>query len=243
MLLVTPAEDTMHSPATIHGDRRNHLVMVRRHDSGDTATKTELKERDRSAHSEWLDWVGARTGLSDTALASAAGQSPNTITRFRRRDGATLSTLTIRLISEFTGLPGPDSYKLPSAGGFAEEAVRYQPAREDDPLVAKLVSLALKDRNNAASWRLRTRALELRGYLPGDVLVSDAAAVARAGDAVVAQVYDLRTGSAETVFRVLEPPYLMPASSDPGFRKPLLIDNERVIVMGVITQAFRSNGH
>lgn len=140
---------------------------------------------------------------------------------------------------ESTGLPGPDTYLLPSAASFSAEASPFDPASDNDQLTGKMVELALRGRNNAQAWLLQTRALEGAGYLPGDIVITDSSASFRAGDAVAAQVVDARSGTAETVFRLIEPPYLISLSHEMQFRKPVLIDNDRVIVIGAITQSFR----
>lgn len=200
-----------------------------------------MQADERARHMAWLDWIGSRTGKSDTALAKEAGQSENTLTRFRSRDGAVLSGLTIRLICELTGLPGPEVYLLPNAAGFSEEASAYKPAgaKGDDAITARLIAQAIKDRPNAAAWLLKSRAIEGAGYLPGDILIADSTALPQAGDIVCAQIYDLRQGTAETVFRLFEPPYLIAASNETSLRKPLLVDNDRIIVMGTVTETFR----
>jgi hypothetical protein len=188
----------------------------------------------------WLDWLKQKTGKSLAALAQEAGRSPNLLTR-KFAEGGHLSAATVELLMESTGLPGPDTYLLPGAAGISDEGARYDPSAHDgDSTLKAVVEAALKGRPNAIAWHLNTRALEDAGYLVGDILISDAAVTAHAGDAVVAQVIDLRSGAMEAVFRILEAPYLVAASPDPGLRKPLLVDNERVIVMGTITQSFRS---
>lgn len=241
MLLVSTTIATRHSPATFHGDPEPHLA--RRSNVTTLTPKTDLKAADRAAHLAWLDWVEARLGgMSDTALAKKSGQSENVLTRFRTRDGATLSGMTISVIKQFSGLPGPDTYLLASPG-LSEEALRFQPQPKDDAVTLKMIDIALKDRPNAASWRLKTHALEYAGYLPGDVLISDAAVTPYAGEAVVAQLYEVGSASAETIFRIIEPPYLVAATRDQALRAPLLIDNKRVIVMGAITQSFRFRQH
>jgi SOS-response transcriptional repressor LexA len=85
---------------------------------------------------------------------------------------------------------------------------------------------------------LRSRCLEVAGYVPGDVLMVDMNAKPEQGDVVCAQVYD-RLGRAETVFRIFEDPFLVASSLDGTFFKPLLIDNERVVVRGVVVASFR----
>ena len=103
------------------------------------------------------------------------------------------------------GLAPVDCARLPTAG-----------AKDNDPVLARMIEQALKGRPNAAPWHLRTRALEGAGYLAGDIVITDASVTANAGDAVIAQVFDPRSGSPETVFRILESPYLVAASSDPA---------------------------
>lgn len=230
----------MHSPITFHGDRRRHPLVARTPTIA-PKTRTAVQADERARHTAWLNWVGARTGKSDTALAKEAGQSENTLTRFRNREGAVLSGLTIRLICEMTGLPGPETYLLPNSSGFSEEATAYETGslKGGYELLDRMIELALHDRTNSAAWVLKSTALENAGYLSGDVLITDASIAPTAGDVVCAQIYDLRRGTAETVFRLFEPPYLIAASNDPALRKPLLVDNERVIVMATVTETFR----
>lgn len=194
-------------------------------------------------HFAWVDWMIARTGRTDAALAKDAGLNANYLYR-KRSAGTVLGATQIRMLAEHYGLPGPDTYLLPGSAGFSDEGAPYDAAAPGgDPVLKQMIEVALKGRPNATSWLLKTRAMEDAGYLSGDVVISDAALPPNAGDAVVAQVYDVRSGTAETIFRILEPPYLVAASSDPALRKPLLVDNERVIVMGTITQSFRARRH
>jgi hypothetical protein len=236
-LSVSATINTMHSPATALDDRDEHVFVVKA-PTQITRTKAAMNAVERGLHAAWLDWVESRAGETDTALARKAGFSENTLTRFRNREGAVLSGLTIRLISEYTGLPGPETYLTPAAAGFSEEAVAYTTTNYDD-LMARMIREALQDRPNAAPWLLKSRAIAGAGYLPGDILIADAAILPMAGDVVCAQVYDLRHASAETVFRIYEPPYLISTSNETALRKPLPVDNDRVIVMGTVTQMFR----
>lgn len=203
-------------------------------------TKSKVQDELLARQIAWLEWLRVKTGKSLAALARDAGRSHNLLTR-KLAEGGLLSTSTIELLMESTALPGPDTYLLPSAAGFSDEAVAYDPgAKDNDPVLARMIEQALKGRPSAAPWHLRTRALEGAGYLAGDIVITDAAEMPNAGDAVCAQVYDVRSGNAETVFRLFEPPYLISASTESTLRKPLLIDNERVIVIGAITHSFRS---
>lgn len=203
--------------------------------------KSALQAEERARILDWVEWLRVRTGQSLSELAEGAGLSNNTLTRLRQRESALLDALSVRMLCEYTGLPGPDLYKLGHTSGFAEEAEPFDAATSDlQPAMTAFTRLMLKERPDAASWLLKTRALEGLGYMQGDLVITDARVQPRAGDAVCAQVVDLRTGAAETVFRVYEPPYLIAHSSDPALRKPLLIDNERVIVMATVTESLRT---
>lgn len=208
--------------------------------SGTAKGKSALQAEERTRILDWVEWLRVRTGQSLSELADGAGLSSNTLTRLKQRESALLDALSVRMLCEYTSLPGPDLYKLGHTQGFAEEASRFDGhAASNDPAASAFVKLILKDRPDAAPWWLKTRALEGLGYMLGDLVITDAKVQPRAGDAVCAQVYDIRSGSAETVFRVFEPPYLISFQSDPSLRKPLLIDNERVIVMGTVTESLR----
>lgn len=202
--------------------------------------RSTVHSEEYARHFAWVDWLCSRTGKTDASLAKEAGLAINYVYR-KRADGTVLGATQIRMLAEHYGLPGPDTYLLPSSSGFSDEGARYDAAAPgQDAVLKSMIETALKGRPNAAPYILKTRALEDAGYLAGDIIIADASVSPNAGDAVVAQVYDLRSGTAETMFRILEPPYLIAACSDPALRKPLLVDNERVIVMGTITQSFRA---
>lgn len=87
---------------------------------------------------------------------------------------------------------------------------------------------------NRSRWVVRSRALELAGCLPGDLLEFDMTRAPKPGEPVVAQVCDT-TGGAQTVLRIYRPPYLMVATADPAIdQTPIRIDaaQERVKPMG-----------
>jgi hypothetical protein len=222
--------------------RRDPFLMARAKTSSPAAAKNRsaMNSDEYARHFAWVDWLCAKTGKSDAALARDAGLNVNYLYR-KRADGTVLGATQIRMLAEHYGMPGPDTYLLPGTAGFSDEGAQYDATvQTNDPILRQMIEVALKGRPNAAPWLLKTRAMEDAGYLAGDVVICDAAMLPKAGDAVVAKVYDLRSGTTETIFRILEPPYLVAASSDPALRKPLLVDNERVIVVGTITQSFRA---
>jgi transcriptional regulator with XRE-family HTH domain len=78
------------------------------------------------------------------------------------------------------------------------------------------------------------RALEGLGYLPGDIVIVDLDRKPAPGDVVCAQVYDLGRSEPETVMRIYEPPVLVAASFDEQLRRPLMVDDARVKIEGVV---------
>ncbi|WP_163266521.1 helix-turn-helix domain-containing protein [Chelativorans alearense] len=107
-------------------------------------------------------------------------------------------------------------------------------------------SIAFQNRvpANRGRWTVKTRALDLAGILPGDVMEFEMGREPQVGQPVVAQVYD-DEGSATTVLRLFYPPYLMVRSSDPGIDpRPLDLDPPelRVKVMGAFVRLWRLAG-
>lgn len=208
---------------------------------GRAAVKTsETKRKLQEVHKEWISALERSLGLKPSKIASEAGLSDTTLTRLFWDDYAgTLSQMTIAKVKARFGVAGPGeiSTAIAPAPGFAEgEQLAFS---NDNADLGRIVEAMRGDRNAVEPWRIRTRALEGEGIMPGDIVMVDLNAQPRAGDAVCAQVYDVRRGTAETVFRVFETPFLVAATSDPTLRRPLLIDNERVVVMGVIVGSAR----
>jgi len=93
---------------------------------------------------------------------------------------------------------------------------------------------------NQGCWRIHSRALELAGLLPGDVVLADQTVTPVRGDIVVAQIVDLQTGIAKTRLRQYQPPYLMTMTMDAAsFEQPQFVDNEKVTIWGTVVKTVR----
>ena len=203
-------------------------------------SKSERMRRLQVEQREWLRRAVERSGLKLTEIARRGGFTPSTLTRFANNaehDGV-LSPITIATVAEITGEPAHEAWAgSADRPGFGEvEALPYQP-QADDP-IAEAVRAFVGGRDHLIPWELRTRALEPAGFAPGDVLIMDLNGEAEAGDVVCAQIYDWQAGKAETVFRVLEPPYLVGAGDD-AWRKPLLATDRAVAIKAVMLMSFR----
>jgi hypothetical protein len=185
----------------------------------------------------WLEAAIAQSGLKPTPFAKEAGLAPSTVLRALDRDHpSSLERRSIRKIMDTFHVAAPyvqDAQTTYGPGMHEAELVEIETAPAafaGEPLTA-----------NQYVRRVNTRALDLAGFLPGDEVLLDMAVLPRAGDVVAAQVYNLQRGTAETVLRLYDPPYLVARSTDDTLPlKPLLVDNERVKVMAVAVRALRS---
>lgn len=167
-------------------------------------------------------------------LARRTGIDASTFSRFKndKANMAQLEPATITLMEEAAGLrygteAGASQFDEPEASLYTAEGGE----------VALAVRALKAGRNGIDPWVLNSRGLETAGYLPGDVVMVDLNAMPRAGDVVCAQVYS--RGQAETIFRIYEEPFLVAATFDASKFKPLLVDNARVLIRGVVTACFR----
>jgi transcriptional regulator with XRE-family HTH domain len=204
--------------------------------------QSDTKRRLQQEQQRWLQEIVNATGMKLSQIAVRAGVSDTTLTRLANDEtyGGTLSPLTIERIKESLRVPGPEEYGARRPGGFAgfAEAERFDGEREPQALAAAVMTL-IGDRPAIDPWRLKTEALIEAGYLPGDIVLVDLNATPEPQDAVCAQVYDWQRGAAETVWRVFDPPFLVGAARDRTAYKPLLVDNERVVVKGVLMESLR----
>lgn len=210
--------------------------------------ETHLPRRNSTTarlHRDWLKKLPDAAGKTLTRIAKEIKISPSTLTRPLKEgdDGtSTLHANTIAKVVEHTGVAPPFEIAGPQtpgrrSGGPDEEATPYNP-HKDDP-VASVVGTLRGTRPGLAPWLLHTRALELAGFLPGDVVLVDLGNVTpRPGEAVCAHVYDWGSMKAETVMRIFERAsgvnLLVAKTTDPTVRQPHVVDGEQVTIKGVL---------
>lgn len=198
---------------------------------------------DDAAHQQrvWLRALLAQMNETPTGLARRAGIASSTLTRFLDDDSAAmLSGRTIAKLQHVanTTLPAPAAIVGVSPPGLAEDEGKPYAVSPNEPL-AQAIAALVGSRPSADPWVLTTAHLTEAGILPGDIAIVDLAAEPRGGDVVCAQIYDWRAGRAETVFRLYEPPYLVAATRDRRVRRPEVVDNDRVVIKGVVTDLLR----
>jgi transcriptional regulator with XRE-family HTH domain len=192
----------------------------------------------------YLRNVLRRTGWTQTELAKRAGIDPSTLSRFLSRESRehALRPSTISRIEQVSGLRFSDSetasQKTSDSTGFGEsEAAPFSVASNDE--VQTLTNLLQSRGAKVDPWILKSRSLELAGYLPGDILFVRLDTHPLSGDTVCAQVYDWANNRAETIFRVFQPPYLVAATTDMKRMQPLEVDGGKVVIKGTVTASLR----
>lgn len=197
-----------------------------------------IVDNNRGAIRAWIEGVMASSKLSATQLALKAGVHQTTLTRFLNdpKFKHTPSLSTVGKIAAAVGIePFADPSRINQRGAMSSEGQLGWDAesrRYADVTIAARALLA--SRKGLEAWTLKTRALEAAGYDEGDVVIFDHNQPARAGDIVCAAQHQRRGDPEDMIFRVFEPPYLMPAPGDRGRQRPLMVDDDLVIVRGPI---------
>lgn len=194
----------------------------------------------------WINSILQQTGWSATELARRAKVHQTTITR-KLNDAShpyRLAERTKAAIARTIGLlpkePAAVFPRQPVAGFYEPDAVEWtaQTSSGDPDIDGQIARLATQ-RPHCHPWILRSRGLEGIGFFPGDVLLIDLNEVPKNDDIVCAQIFDWPRNRAETVFRVFTPPYLVSAGDGGKISRPLVVDDENVIIRGVMVGMWR----
>jgi len=125
-----------------------------------------------------------------------------------------------------------------AAPGLSEDAVPFAHGvtvtTEKRNTKTSLIEVLYPGHPNADVWEVETRAMNMEGILPGDLIITDLGLAPEVGDVVLAQQTDPETGKSQTLLRRYDPPYLIAHSTDAIFLKPVTVDNVAVIVMAVV---------
>lgn len=113
--------------------------------------------------------------------------------------------------------------------------------KKSKQIVEKSGKFFLKDSDvtgaNVYAVEVRDDSLNLLGFMPGDIVISDLDAPCKPGQVVVVQYY--KGAGAETLLRKFEPPLLM-AHSTSQAHKPLNVDKDNVRLVSPVIKLIRS---
>ncbi|MDD8022438.1 MAG: helix-turn-helix transcriptional regulator [Paracoccaceae bacterium] len=186
------------------------------------------------------DEISARLGR-DRSLVSRIYVERQKMTLEQAQIFAEVLGVPIEDVIERAGIAGPSVAQRVALGfsdGDAAPFVHRGPEDRATPTIAQ----ALGARSGIDIWTIRTGALALMGYMPGDHMLVDTLQADRAapGDVVVAQVYDNARGSATTLLRRFEPPVLVAASTAPADRRVHVVDGNNVVIRGKVVASWRA---
>lgn len=181
-------------------------------------------------------------------LAEAIGRDPSVVSRILNDR----QLLSLDHAKAFSDVLGVDTSEVLIRAGLTDQttAQAFSPGFSDNdaaPWIGQsadrrgtAVAEALGARNGIDVWTIRTDAMAMAGYLPGDFMLVDTLQTERVkpGDIVVAQVYD-RHGGARTVLRRLQPPILVAAAPPSSDETAYVVDNNNVVIRGRITASWR----
>lgn len=192
---------------------------------------------------DWVTAVKAYLGVSsNNALAVKAGLDPSLVQKpFNPNYKGKFGADTLQKIADAAGLRVMEFPTRP-AGMQETEAARFvydTSANAIDSNIDRAVRELIRGRSGRDPWVNRSHALELAGILPGDILIVDMNLQPRPKDVVCAQIYSRGGVSAETVFRIYEPPYLVTQSLRYGTQKPVPVDGNDVVILGVVDGMLR----
>lgn len=192
-------------------------------------------ENIRRKHLDWVQTILARKNWTQHRLAKEAGVSPSALNKFINdpSETRTLNSYTVEKLALASGMP-LQANKEPSGKATADVGNEAELVPAADPLVISYI----RGNNAVDAWEVRSRALELAGYLPGDILIVDRTTMPSRGDIVVAEIRG-RSSGPEIVVRIFESPFLISATMDASLITPILINHD-VIIRGVIAHSIRN---
>lgn len=229
LMLDAVEKPRVHRPAGFNASRGMQLARTPR-----IRDETQRRVRD------WIASLPELTGKSLTKIAEEAEIAVTTLTKPANNPDHphVTSTLTIAKIVEKHRVKPPLGFEhlAGAPAGFGEREAT--PFRYDAPPdINALVKDFVADRPGVDPWTLRTRAIELFGYMPGDVVILDLNAEWYPAAIVCAQWFNRATGRDETIWRRYDPPYLITATTDASLTKT--IHEDAVGRKGAVIMAFR----
>lgn len=173
----------------------------------------------------WLRNLARSQGVSLSEIAREAGAAVTTVTRFVNDDSwkHTLTNATIAKIEKRW------QSEAPRAPGLADAGTAEFITRPD---------IKGQAQGSAEVVMVPDDALNMRGFLRGDLCYVDTAAHPQRGDVVLAEIRTPHR-KGHRVLLTYDAPYLRGHSTDWELARPVLIDADRVRILGVAVRQAR----
>ena len=207
----------------------------------------------RSQLQDWITSLMAAHGIEDySKFARRVGVADSTISRLMNpsSEGHQLRESTIARIETAFNARRPSAIPVLSRPGLGE---RIQPEADfsvPETMLDKIrhdIQPLLTTREDGGETGMAVReallvsdrALDLAGYLPGDVVLVDMDAQPATQDIVAVRWLTGQRPSDQITLRIFDTPFLTAHSTDESLRRPVLIDPARVQLIGVVRLAIR----
>lgn len=199
---------------------------------------------------KWFKKQQKRVGVTAEDIAEELGRDRSVVSRIyvgrqrmsldQARVFSKVLDTPLDVILEKAGIADPEIGRQVSPGFADNDAVQFLPKDYSENMRSAAHAFGA-DRPGVDVWQVKKDSLVLNGYLPGDFIVVDTHAANRcgAGDIVIAQQYNGKTGQANTILRRYEPPVLIAANSNPKDQRVLFHDGTNVLITGRVFASWR----
>lgn len=237
MLLNVDDASVLHTSPS--GFARRGLQLARKTGKTERSAKAQVGARQRA----YLRDTFKELGITPSGAAVQLDLSPSTFTRFMKLPDSsekTLSARTMDRVEELRQVNSDNTFPTGAQaawGNLREEAARFIVEGHAETALVEALADLIGDRDGIEPWQLNTRALELDGFMPGDIVLVDMNATPQPGDAVYATVRQ-RSSKTETIMRQFQHAgpvnVLVPRTMDPAAPPTLVVDRDRVVIRGVL---------
>ena len=201
---------------------------------------------------KWFKRQQKRAGVTAEDIAEELGRDRSVVSRIyvgrqrmtldQARVFAKVLEMPLEVILERAGIADPEVSRQVSPGFADNDVMPFKHAEHVGENVRSVATVFGADRPGVDVWQVKSDSLVLNGYMPGDYIVVDTHAASRcgAGDIVIAQQYNGKTGQATTILRRYEPPVLIAANTNPEDQRVLFHDGTNVLIMGRVSASWRN---
>lgn len=213
--------------------------MAKRAGRTERSARAEIGAKQRA----YLRDTFKELGITASGAARALGLAPSTFTRFMNLPDTSEKTLSARTVDQVEQLRQTNSESpLPTTAQAAWGHLRVEAERIDittnyDSYLEQALRSLMAGKDGIEPWRLHTRALELEGFMPGDIVLVDLHGSPQPGDPVFATVEE-RRGKFEPIMRQFQHAgpvnVLVSRTTDPKAPPALVVDRDKVVIRGVL---------
>jgi len=200
---------------------------------------------------KWFKKQQKRAGVTADDIAAEMGRDRSVVSRIyvgrqrmtlnQARAFANVLKVPLEDVLDKAGLADEDT-KRSIVSGFSDgDVIPFKPSTQKSARTRNVASAFGAEGSHVDVWEVKTDALVLNGYLPGDYLVVDSHSPDRcsAGDVVLVKHFSGQTGKAQTLLRRFEPPVLLTANTALQDRRVLFHDNTNVVIFGRVIASWR----